>query len=292
MSTFLQQVINGISLGSIYALIAIGFSLVYGVLGLVNFAHGDIFMLGTYIGYYFYITLGWPIYVAVPIAVVAGGTASVIVERVASRPVRDAPRLIPMITTFGAALVIRNLVEHFAGSNTRGFPTPLTGKAVTVLGIRIPIISLVTIAVAVVTIGAFGAFLKYRKAGYAIRASAQDLTTARLMGVSVERTIIVMFFVGGALGVVGGLLYAASFSAVYVSMGFQGLLKGFAAAVVGGIGNLPGALVGGLLLGVTESIAGPYLSSSYRDAIAFVLLIAILLVRPVGLLGTRVPERV
>lgn len=290
--TVLQQLVNGLSLGGIYALIAIGFSLVYGVLGLVNFAHGDIYMAGTFVGFFLYAELGLPLLLAVPLAIASGALLSMLVERVASRPVRGAPRLVPMMTTFGVALILRNLVELEAGSATQPFNTPLSGRALEFAGVRFPAASLVTLAVSLVTILAFTAYLRRSRSGFAIRASAQDLRTSGLMGVPIDRTVVVMFALGGALGVVGGLLYASAYGIFYIGMGFQGLLKGFAAAVVGGIGSLQGALLGGLLLGVTESMVGPYLSGAYRDAIAFLLLITILLIRPVGLIGAQVQERV
>jgi branched-chain amino acid transport system permease protein len=292
VTDFLQQLINGLSVGAIYALIAVGFSLVYGVLNLVNFAHGDVLMAGTFIAVYLYSSEHWPLVLAAITAIAAGAVLSVLVEVLTARPVRNAPRLIPMITTLGAALVIRSAVQASAGSATRPFQTSLSGKSFHIGALRITWISIVTIIVGVVVVAAFGAYLKYRKSGYGIRAAAQDLDTSALMGIPIDRTIVVMFAVGGALGVVGGLLYAAQVQAAYISFGFAILLKGFVAAILGGVGNLKGALVGGLILGVVESVAGPYISSSYLDAIAFALLIVVLLVKPNGLLGAQVQERV
>lgn len=292
MTDFLQQLINGLSVGAIYALIAVGFSLVYGVLNLVNFAHGDVLMAGTFLSVYLYMTEHWPLILSAIAGILAGTVLSILVELLTARPVRNAPRLTPMITTLGAALIIRSVVQDRSGSATRPFQTSLSGKAFHVGGLRITWISIVTIVTGVVVVAAFGAYLKYRKSGYGIRAAAQDLDTSALMGVPIDRTIVVMFAVGGALGVVGGLLYAAQVQAAYLSFGFAILLKGFVAAILGGIGNLKGALVGGLVLGVVESVVGSYLSSSYLDAIAFALLIVVLLVKPNGLLGAQVQERV
>jgi branched-chain amino acid transport system permease protein len=292
VTDFLQQVVNGLSVGAVYALIAVGFSLVYGVLNLVNFAHGDVLMAGSYVAILLYTVARWPLVLAALAGIAAGAVLSVLVEVLTARPVRSAPRLVPMITTLGAALIIRSIVEAGAGSSTRPFHTPLSGRSFHVAGLRIQWISIVTIVVAVVAVAAFGAYLKYAKSGYGIRAAAQDLDTSALMGIPINRTVVTMFAVGGALGVVGGLLYAAQIQAAYLSFGFAILLKGFIAAILGGIGNLTGALVGGLVLGVVESLAGPYLSSAYPDAIAFGLLIAVLLLRPNGLLGARVQGRV
>lgn len=292
MTDFLQQLINGLSVGAIYALIAVGFSLVYGVLNLVNFAHGDVLMSGAFIAVYLYTSEHWPLVLAAMVAIAAGAVLSILVEVLTARPVRNAPRLIPMITTLGAALIIRSVVQAGSGSATRPFQTSLSGKAFYVASLRITWISIVTIIVGVVTVAAFGAYLKYQKSGYGIRAAAQDLDTSALMGIPIDRTIVVMFAVGGALGVVGGLLYAAQVQAAYLSFGFALLLKGFVAAILGGVGNLKGALVGGLALGVVESVIGPYISSTYLDAIAFGMLILVLLVKPNGLLGAQVQERV
>lgn len=292
MTDFLQQLINGLSVGAVYALIAVGFSLVYGVLNLVNFAHGDVLMAGSFLAVYLYTIEHWPLVLAAIVAIAAGAVLSVLVELATARPVRNAPRLIPMITTFGAALIIRSAVQATAGSAPRPFRTSLSGKAFYIGSLRIAWTSVVTILVTIVVVSVFGAYLKYRKSGYGIRAASQDLDTSKLMGIPIDRTIVVMFAVGGALGVVGGLLYVAQVQAVYISFGFAILLKGFVAAILGGVGNLKGALLGGLTLGVVESVVGSYISSSYLDAIAFGLLIIVLLVKPNGLLGAQVQERV
>ncbi|MFT4008619.1 MAG: branched-chain amino acid ABC transporter permease [Nocardioidaceae bacterium] len=288
---FLQQVINGLTIGSVYALVAIGFSVVYGALGLVNFAHGDILMAGTFVTYALYTAFDLPIVLAGIAGIVAGVLFAVVVEEVAVRPVLSAHLLIPMMTTLGMGLIIRNVVELKYGSGTLPFPS-FAGSGFYHIGdLQIARAAVVTLAVAVVTLISFAAFLRFTKPGFAIRVVAQDMKAARLMGVPVNRTIMAVYGVGGALGVVGGLLYANTLEVVYLGMGFPILLKGFAAAIVGGIGNLQGALIGGLVLGVLESTVGPS-AGSYRDAIAFMLLIVILLVRPAGLLGARVQERV
>jgi branched-chain amino acid transport system permease protein len=292
VTNFLQQLINGISVGAVYALIAVGFSLVYGVLNLVNFAHGDVLAAGSFLAVALYGIWGWPLALAVIVGIGAGAVISMLVELLTARPVRNAPRLIPMITTFGAALIIRSFIQATAGSSTRPFSTPLSGKSFHLGGLRISWIAVVTVVVTVVVVSAFGAYLKYAKSGYGIRAAAQDLETSALMGIPINRTILVMFAVGGGIGVVGGLLYAAQIQAVYPSFGFAILLKGFVAAILGGIGNLKGAVLGGLILGVVEGLAGPYISTAYLDAIAFALLILVLLIKPNGLLGAQVQERV
>lgn len=287
----LQQIINGLTIGSVYALVAIGFSVVYGALGLVNFAHGDILMAGTFVAYGLYSAVHVPIVLACVAGILAGIALGGVVEEIAVRPVLKSHLLIPMMTTLGMGLIIRNVVELKYGSGTLPFPSFAGSGFYHLGGLTIARAAVVTLVVAVLTLVAFAAFLRYTKSGFAIRVVAQDMTAARLMGVPVNRTIMAVYGAGGALGVIGGLLYANTLEVVYLGMGFPILLKGFAAAIVGGIGNLQGALIGGLILGILEATVGPS-AGSYRDAIAFVLLIAILLVRPAGILGARVQERV
>lgn len=288
---FFQQLVNGLTIGSIYALVAIGFSIVYGALGLVNFAHGDILMAGTFVTYGLYVGVGLPIAFACVGGVAAGALLAVLVEQVAVRPVLKSNLLIPMMTTLGMGLIIRNVVELKYGSGTLPFPSFTGSGYLDIFGLQFSRAALVTLAVAIVTLVLFAAFLRFTKTGFAIRAIAQNMTASHLMGIPVNRTIAMVYLTGGALGVVGGLLYANTLEVVYLGMGFPILLKGFAAAIVGGIGNLQGALIGGLVIGVLESTVGPA-TGSYRDAVAFVLLIVILLLRPAGLLGSRVQERV
>ena len=290
--TFIQQLVNGLSSGAIYALIAIGFSLVYGVLRFVNFAHGDVYMFGTFVTFLAFTQLQMNFIVAGLLGILSGALLSMAVELVASRPVRNAPPVIPMMTTYGAALVIRSFVESRQGSAVANFPAPLTGESLLVGGIQISTLSIVTLVVAFLSMALFSLYLKYAKTGYGIRAASQDMQAASLMGIPTTSIVVLVFAAGGALGVIGGILYSSQYGIFFVAMGLTGLLKGFAAAVIGGIGSLKGAMVGGLLLGVIESLAGPYVSGAYRDAIAFVLLAAILVVRPNGLFGKPVMERV
>ncbi len=287
---FLQQVLNGLTIGSTYALVAIGFSIVYGALRLVNFAHGDILMAGAFTTYGLYST-GVNLIVACLAGIVVGGLLGMLTERVAVRPVLKAHLLVPMMTTLGIGLIFRNVVELIFGSGTLPFPSFTGGGYISFGDLQISKSAIVTLIFAVITLAAFLSFLKFTKMGFAIRAVAQDMTAARLMGIPVHRTLSAVYLLGGMLGVAGGLLYANTLEVVYLSMGFAVLLKGFAAAIVGGIGNLQGAMVGGLIIGVLEAVVGPA-AGSYRDAVAFVRLIAILLVKPTGLLGVRFQERV
>lgn len=285
MSTLLQQVANGVAIGSVYALIAIGFTLVYGVIGLINFAHGDILMFGTFVAFWAKTDFHVPLLVAAVIGILAAAAAACIVELVASRPVRHANAVVPMITTAALGLVLRNVVELRSSSRVLPFETPLSGKAVEILGARVSVVTFVTIAVAIAVIFVFGAFLERTKSGLAVRAVGQDLSTSRLMGIPINQTVLLVFAMSGALSVVGGLLYASAYGVVFVGMGFQLLIKGFVAAIAGGVGSLVGAAVGGLVLGLAEALAAPYVSGVYRDGIACALLIGTLLVRPTGFFG-------
>ena len=287
---FVQQLINGLTIGSIYALVAIGFSIVYGALGLVNWAHGDVLMAGTFVTFGLSL-MGVPIWAACLIGIGGGALLNVVVEEVAVRPVLKANLLIPMMTTLGAGLIIRNLVELKYGSGTQSFPSFAGSGYYEILGIQLAKSAVITLVVAGVSLIIFALFLNYTKPGFAIRAVAQDTVAARLVGIPVTRTIAMVYLAGGALGVVGGLLFANALGIVYLGMGFPLLLKGFAAAIVGGIGNLQGAAIGGIVIGLMEAVLGPQVGS-YRDAIAFGLLIVFLLLRPAGLLGSRVQERV
>lgn len=286
----LQQLVNGLTIGSIYALVAIGFSVVYGVLGLVNFGHGSVLMAGTFMAYWLS-GLGVPIWVACIAGIALGAALNGLVEIVSVRPVLHANLLIPMMTTFGMALIIRNLAELKFGSSTLPFPTFAGAGFVEVAGVGFARSSVVTLGVAIAALVLFALFLRYTRVGFEIRAVAQDRTAARLMGMRVTRTISLVYVIGGALGVVGGVLFSNALGIVFLGMSFPLLIKGFAAAVIGGIGNLQGAMIGGVLLGVLESVIGSN-AGPYRDSIAFVLLIAFLLVRPTGLLGARIQERV
>jgi len=285
-----QQVLNGLTIGSIYALVALGFSIVYGALGLVNFAHGDVLMAGSFATFGL-AALGVPIVLACLGGVAIGGLLGLVVERVAVRPVVNANLLIPMMTTLGVGLIIRNLVQLKWGSGALPFPSFVGGGYFQVGDIQVSRSAIVTLVIAILSLTAFSAFLRFTRAGFAIRAVAQDPVAAHLMGIPVRRTVALVYAMGGALGVVGGLLYVNTLEVIFVAMGFPILLKGFAAAIVGGIGNLQGAVMGGLVLGILEAVIGPY-AGSYRDAIAFVLLIVVLLVKPSGILGSPVQERV
>lgn len=291
MDLFLQQVVNGLASGSIYALIAVGYSMVYGVLELINFAHGDIFMLATFV------TLGlmlagvpWPL--AMLGGILAGAIVAVIVERLAYRPLRDADRIAPTITAVGAALIIQNVAILVWGPQTRPFPLPFGAGLIEVGGVIVTVLQLVIIGLAAACALGLYALVQLTPWGRAMRAIRDDPTTAELIGVPVNVIVPAVYAVGGALGVVGGILFAAYYNAVYVGMGFTGTMNAFVAAVLGGIGSLKGAILGGLILGVMQALAVGYVASGFENTVAFLVMIGVLLLRPRGLFALPTASRV
>jgi len=286
MEYFLAQLTNGLAAGSIYALIAIGYSMIFGVLQLINFAHGDIYMFGTFVAV---TLLLWnvPALLAIPLALAFGAALGMLVERVAYRPLRNANRMVPTVSAIGAALILRNTAQLIWGTFTVPFPLAIRAPTYQVFGIGISGVQVFVFCITAVLMLGFHWFVTRSLTGKAMRAVQQDADAAGYMGIPVNRIITLVYALGAALGVAGGILFAANYNTVFVLMGFTGTLKGFTAAVIGGIGNLQGAFLGGLLLGVIEALTAGYISSGYRDAIAFAALILILLVRPQGLLGTR-----
>lgn len=300
-----QTFFNGLTLGSVYALIALGYSMVYGVLRLLNFAHGDIYMIGAYLGYGVFVLATTEEQLLLPaallivlmliVAMVGAGVVSMAVERVAYRPLRYAPRIAPLISALGVSFILQNLVQITVspkplslGSGTL-IPTDagLALGAVTIHASRFLVIG--------VTLGlmlGLTYLIRGTRLGRAMRAVAMDLDAAAMMGVNVNRVIIATFFIGAALAGAAGVLVGIVFFNIRHTMGFLAGLKGFTAAVLGGIGNIPGAALGGLLLGMAESFTSVYISATFRDVIAFLFLILILLIRPSGLLGRATIQKV
>jgi len=292
-TTFLQQLINGLSLGSLYALIAIGYTMVYGILRLINFAHGDLLMVAAYIGVMGMGLFSWPWPLAFGLALGLTGLLGVLLERGAYRPLRRAPRITLLISAIAASFLLENLALVVAGGRPKPFPVPqIFAGSLSWGGLFIPrlslIIPLVTAALLVILF-----VIVYRTGvGRAMRAISWSLETTSLMGVNVNRIIAFTFLVGSLLAGAGGLLWAMKYPQVNPFMGILPGLKAFIAAVLGGIGNLPGAVLGGLLLGLLEIMIVAFFPawSGYRDAFAFGLLIILLLARPTGLLGERLGE--
>ncbi len=300
MGTFVQQVFNGLTVGGIYALIALGYTMVYGVMRLINFAHGDLCILGAFIG----LTLlsgaagsGHPgvalLLLAFVLAIAVVAAAGVLLEFVAYRPLRRADRLAAVVSALGASVLIENGIMIVWGPNVHVFPSGLLPETVWhVAGAAITFVQVLIILASVVLMAALYVFVHHTKFGTAIRAAAIDQDTARLMGINVNRVIVTVFVVGPALGAIGGLFVGVYYREAYFTMGWVYGLYAFIAAILGGIGNIPGAMLGGVLLGLFNAFAAGYISSSWQDAITFALLIGILLVRPTGLLGERVAEKV
>ncbi|WP_019938129.1 branched-chain amino acid ABC transporter permease [Bordetella sp. FB-8] len=300
MSSILQQLINGLTIGGIYALIALGYTMVYGVLKLINFAHGDLCILGAFIGLTTLTTgvfagLPTPVLMALAfvIAVIAVAVTGTLLDRVAYKPLRRAHRLSPMVSALGASMMIENGIMLIWGPNVRVFPSNLLPNTTWHIGgAYLSFVQLLIMIGALVLMVALYFFVHHTRVGTAIRASAIDQDAARLMGINVNRVIAMVFVIGPALGAVGGLFIGLYYRQAYFTMGWSYGLNAFIAAIIGGIGNIPGAMLGGLLLGLFNVFAVGYVSSSWQDAITFGLLIAILLVRPSGLLGERVAEKV
>jgi len=298
VDTFLKQLVNGLSLGSIYALIALGYTMVYGIVKLINFAHGDVMMVGAYTGYFVLRAMGaTPLGLAVAFiaAMVVCSLLSLLIERCAYRPLRNAPRLNSLITAIAVELILQNTMRvlPFVGPDPRQFPTMAT-KVFTLNTASFPngIISISNIQLVVIISSAvlmvvLNYVINYTKTGKAMRAVSYDMGAASLMGISVNRTIAFTFVIGSILAGAGGVLYATAYPQIDPVMGYIPGLKAFVAAVLGGIGSVPGAMLGGVILGIAETMTKAYLSSQYADAISYCILIVILLVKPAGLLGKK-----
>ncbi|HEX7389226.1 MAG TPA: branched-chain amino acid ABC transporter permease [Acidiphilium sp.] len=300
MGTFIQQVINGLTVGSIYALIALGYTMVYGVMRLINFAHGDLCILGAFVG----LTMlsgaiggGHPgpalVFLAFVASIVVISGAGIALELIAYRPLRKADKLAAVVSALGASMLIENGIMLVWGPEVQVFPAGLLPATTWhFAGASISFVEVVIVLASVVLMAALYLFVNHTRFGTAIRAAAIDQDAARLMGINVNRVIGSVFIIGPALGAVGGLFIGLYYREAYFTMGWTYGLYAFIAAILGGIGNIPGAMIGGLLLGLFNAFAAGYISSSWQDAITFALLIGILLVRPSGILGERVAEKV
>ena len=298
MDTFLKQIVNGLSLGSIYALIALGYTMVYGIVKLINFAHGDVMMVGAYAGYFVLRAVGATptgMVLAFAAAMVTCALLSLVIERCAYRPLRSAPRLNSLITAIAVELILQNLMRvlPFVGPDPRQFPTMPTHNMVLVTKhypnglVSISNIQVIVIVVSVILMLLLNYIINYTKTGKSMRAVSHDMGAASLMGISVNKTIAITFVIDSVLAGAGGVLYATAYPQIDPMMGYIPGLKAFVAAVLGGLGSVPGAMVGGVILGIAETMTKAYISSQYADAISYCILIVILLVKPVGLLGKK-----
>ena len=288
----LQQLINGLALGSVYALIALGYTMVYGIIKLINFAHGEIYMLGAYFGFYAITRLGLPLVPALALSMATAAILGMLLERIAYRPLRSSPRIAVLITAIGASLLFQGTAQLVFGASFKPFP-----QAIPFIRIQLgPVFTtnrqLLIFGVALALMLALHIIVQYTKFGKAMRAVSMDKDAAQLMGINIDRIISITFALGSALAAAAGILVGMYYNRIDPYMGTMPGLKAFVAAVLGGIGIVPGAVVGGLLMGVAENMVVAFGSSTLRDAVAFAILIAVLLFRPNGLLGRKRIEKV
>lgn len=284
----LQQAINALTLGSLYALIAIGLAITFSILDVVNFAQGSLVMWGAYLGVVFAVGLGLGLWVPMLGSMFLVGLLGMLLERTALQPlrVRNAPPIAALLATLGAATILDHLILIVFGPDTRAFPSPFPVRMVEIGGAQISTLELTITGIALLLLTGLQAMLRRTRLGLAMRAISQDSRVAGLMGIDTNRVVAVAFGVGAAVGGVGGVLTGIYYNSVDISMGYSAGLKGFSAMVIGGMGSLPGAILGGFLLGTAETAATTWFWSGYRDIVAFSLLILVLIVRPSGLLGT------
>lgn len=290
--SFISNLISGLSLGSIYALIALGYTMVYGIAKMLNFAHGDIIMVGAFAVITFVNTLGFPGIVGVFLSVVVCSLLGITIERIAYKPLRNAPSLSVLITAIGVSYFLEAAAQLIFGVNQKSFPTILQTKAIHIGSLTVKGISVVTMIVAVILMVALTFFINRTKMGKAMRAVSEDRAAAELMGISVNKTITITFAIGSALAAVAGTFYGMTYTFITPYTGAMPGIKAFVAAVIGGVGSIPGAMLGGFLLGIIECLAKRYISTALSDAIVFGVLILVLLVKPTGLLGKKKNEKV
>lgn len=287
-----EQLINGLRTGSIYALIALGYTMVYGIAKMINFAHGDIIMVGAYSLYVFYGILGLPAAAAIILSIVVCAVLGVLIEKVAYKPLRNAQPLAVLITAIGVSFLLQNLALLIFKATPIPFGSIIKVPSVKIAGIHISGITIVTLVVTIISMIALTLFINKTKAGRAMRAVSEDKGAAELMGISVNRTISMTFAIGSALAAVAGLLFICQYESLQPTLGALPGIKAFVAAVLGGIGSVPGAMLGGIILGIIESISKAYISTQLADAIVFGVLVIVLLVKPSGLLGKIRIEKV
>lgn len=292
MTLFFSQLINGLHVGIIYALIALGYTMVYGIVKLINFAHGDIIMVGAYTAVITLVSLNVPPVVALLLTILVCVIFGVTIERVAYKPLRSSPRISSLITAIGVSMLLQNTALLVFGAASRPFPTIFSIPPLRFSGIQISFVTALTIVVSLVLMLLLQTFIKTSKAGKAMRAASEDYNTAQLMGINVNNTITLTFAIGCALAGIGAFLYVMAYPAVSPTMGSLPGLKAFIAAVLGGIGIIPGAMLGGVVMGIAESLTKAYISTQLSDAVVYGILIVVLLVKPTGLLGKQTREKV
>jgi branched-chain amino acid transport system permease protein len=292
---FLQQLVNGLTIGGIYAMIAVGYTMIYGVIQLINFAHGEIYMLGAFFSFTFITFLGLPFYAAFLLAMLCCAVCGVLLDIVAYRPLRQSPRLAALITAIGMSIFLQNLAMVIWGSRPKPFPhgalpAYFENKAVTISGVSLSWFHLFIFAVTIIMMVGLNLIIQKTRWGKAMRAVAQNKTMAALTGINVNRVISYTFALAGSLGGAAGILVGAYYNSLYPTMGYIAGVKAFAAAVLGGIGSVPGAMLGGVVLGVAEAFGAGYLSSLYRDGISYAVMITVIVLIPAGLFGKIIKE--
>lgn len=298
----LQQIINGLTVGSVYAIIAIGYTMVYGILELINFAHGEIYMIGAYLGIIFlalFSAMGLSasnpalaVFLSLVFTIILASAYGFAMEKTAYKPLRHAPRLSPFISAIGVSIFLQNYVMLTQGATDKVFPMRFGDAAFQFLNVNITYLQAAIIAVSAALMLALHIFVQKTRIGKAMRATAQDRTMAQLAGVNIDRVISATFIIGAGLAGIAGMMVASYYGLVNYSIGYIAGIKAFTAAVLGGIGSLPGAMIGGIVLGLVESIGSSYLSSEYKDAYAFIILIIILIIKPSGILGKSTEDKV
>ncbi|MDB5028251.1 MAG: branched-chain amino acid transporter permease [Candidatus Eremiobacteraeota bacterium] len=303
MDVFFQQLINGLSLGGIYALIALGYTMVYGIIELINFAHGDVYTLGTFFSLAILTLLGvsgelhgwaliWVSLVTIVMAMLLCGLTGVVIERLAYRRLRNAPRLAPLITAIGMSFILENIMQYWKGPSPIPFPQVFPNPTFHAGRVDIAAKQILVIALAIVMMVALQLFIYNTKLGRAMRATAQDRDAAQLMGIDINTTIALTFLIGSALAGAAGFVSGVYYGSTWFLNGFSAGLKAFTAAVLGGIGNLAGAMLGGFMIGLIEAMTTQFISDQWSNVVVFVVLVLVLIFRPSGLLGESLPNKV
>ncbi len=302
MQEWIQLLIDGVTIGGVYAVIALGYTLVYGVLRMINFAHGELFMMGAFTGFYTLTAFEnntslndsapvLTIAVAIMMGMVVAVVLALVMERVAYRPLRRAPRLAPLISAIGVSILLRNIMLRVTNAQGKVYPKVFPRTALQIGEVRVLYVQIFLLVLSLLFLVLLYLFIQRTKAGVAIRAVAEDRDTASLMGINVDRTIMTTFAVGAALAGAAGVVYGMFVTTATSGMGFIPGIKAFTAAVLGGIGSVPGAMAGGYLLGITEALSTKFFGAQYKDVVAFVLLVAVLIFRPWGIFGKREDKR-
>ena len=289
---FLSYLINGLGLGSVYAIIALGYTMVYGIAKMLNFAHGDIIMIGAYVAFFALSRFQLPLFVSVILSIVVCTIIGVVIERLAYKPLRQASSLSVLITAIGVSYFLQNAAQLLWTSNTKVFPSIVSNAYLKIGDLSISYLTIITIAVCIAIMIVLTLFISKTKTGMAMRACSEDKGAAMLMGINVNTTISITFAIGSGLAAIASILLCATYPSVYPTLGSMPGIKAFTAAVFGGIGSIPGAFLGGLMLGVIETLTKAYISTQLSDAIVFAVLIAVLLIKPTGLLGKKISEKV